>query len=169
MNNTVKPSKQEELYLQLINTKSSIIPIPMQLRMRKRCSFAASRDNNISQKERNLKVEVAYMSVLTKVKTLFAQCAHPVFERNYRRDNSESAMAMHAYLTNSFYFYLECDFNYDHQVEFALYNSPYEKQIRALLNEFPYGIHAKEVPLKPDFTMFYLNVLKAQDKRYITY
>ena len=169
MNNTVNPSKQEELYLQLINTKSSIVPIPMQLRMRKRCSFAASRDNHVSEKERNRKLEVAYMSILTKVKTLFALCVHPIFERDYRRYNSESAMAMHAYLTNSFYFYLECDFLYNTQCEFALHNCPFEKQIRALLSEFPYGIHAKEVPLKPDFTMFYLNVLKAQDKRYITY
>jgi hypothetical protein len=169
MNKTVNIGKQEELYLQVINTKSTIVAIPMQLRMRKRCSIAAIRDNNVSQKERNLKVEMAYMSTLKKVKSLFAQCAHPIFERNYRKDNSESALAMHAYLTNSFYFYLECDFLYNYQVEYALNNCPYVSEIRVMLNDFPFGINAKEVTLKPDFTMFYLNVLKVQDKKHITY
>jgi len=130
---------------------------------------AKFRDNNISQKERNLKVEVSYTSTLKKAKALFAQCVHPIFERDYRKDNSESALAMHAYLTNSFYFYLECDYHCSYQVEFAFHNCPYKKEIRSLLHGFPCGIHAKEVQLEPDFAMFYLNVLKAQDKKYITY
>ena len=169
MDNTVNTSKQHELYIQLINAKTSIQPIPMQLRMRKRCGVAKFRDNNLSQKERNVKVEAAYMYVLMKAKKLFAQCTHPIFERDYRRDNSESAMAMHAYLNNSFYIFLECNFRYDMQVDYAFHNCPYEKDIRAILNDFSVGIEPKEVELKPDFTMFYLNVLKAQDKRHVTY
>lgn len=169
MNTTVNTSKEHELYMHLINTKSTLVPIPRHLRMKKRWAIAVNRDNNLSQKNRNLSVEVSYKSILTKAKKLLAQSRHPVFERDYRKDNTESALAMHAYLNNCFYFSLECDFVYNYQLEFAFNNCPFEAEIRELLRDLPFGVTAKEVTLKPDFSMFYLNVLKVQNKEHITY
>lgn len=169
MNTTVNTSKEHELYMHLINTKSTLVPIPRHLRMKKRWAIAVNRDNNLSQKNRNLSVEVSYKSILTKAKKLLAQSRHPVFERDYRKDNTQSALTMHAYFTHSFYFTLECDLAYNYQIDFACNRCPFELDIKGIVIRLLRELNPKEVTLKPKFTEFYLNTLKAQDSKYITY
>jgi len=169
MKPTVNPSKLHELYEQLINTKSTIQPIPRNLRMQKRWSIAVNRTNFPIQRVRNLNREGCYRSILLEVKKLFANTKHPMFERDFKNDNTESALAMHAYLTNSFYFNLECSFMYNYQIQYAFNDCPYEAEIRALIARTSEDSRPTEVKLKPDFATFYLNVLKVQDAKYITY
>jgi hypothetical protein len=167
--NHVHHDKQRHFYLQLINTPPSIKQIPPNNRQTKRWHYAQRRDNMLGQKRDNIIVEGQFRSILAEVKKLSANEHTPVFERDYRKDNTESALAMHAYLSSSFYFFLECDILCEYRIAYAFHNCPYELAIRKLLEHYLLASRAKEQMLKPDFNTFYLNVLRVQDKQYITY
>jgi hypothetical protein len=169
MNTPTNATNEREMYLQLINAKSTIEPILKHLRMKKRWQIAVSKDNALSQKQRNASVELRYKIMLAEFKKLFADTKHPVFERDYRYDNTQSALTMHAYFTHSFYFTLECDLAYKYQIDFACNRCSFELDIRGMVIRLLRELNPREVMLKPKFTEFYLNTLKAQDSKYIAY
>jgi len=169
MNETHSPtSKDYQLYCDLANSKSTILPIPKHLRMKKRWGYAQTRSLHEPQKALNRTVEGKYHNLLTKVKQLLAGQPFPIFERDYRYDDSEDALALHAFISYSFYWYLECSYCYDYRISYAFNNCLFEAEVRALLRFHPFDLRATEVQLKPDFINFYKNVLKVQDRKYIT-
>lgn len=169
MNTTPTNTSNSLAYYQhLAESPSTIRPIPRNLQMKKRWIIAKSRDNHKPQKARNLIVETNYHAILNRVKKLYRNATLPVFERNYLKDATESGLSMHAYLTNSFFFYLQCDCAFNYKVEYGFHNCPYEAQIRAWFDEYIFGASGTEVTPHPNFHTFYCNVIKAQDKKHIT-
>jgi len=169
MNETDVHTSKDRLYYEgLVNSKSTIVPIPKSEQMRKRWKVAQSRSLHTPQKALNALVEQRYHQVLTKVKQLISGTT-PIFERDYRHDSRENALAMHAFIGEHIYLYLECDYSYKYQVEYTFHNCPFEHHIRAMLFTYPLDTRSKVTTLKPDFTTFYENVLRVQDRKYITY
>jgi hypothetical protein len=136
--------------------------------MGKTWKVAQRRSNYQEQQRTNTTVEVFYNSVLFNAKKLHGHSNQPRFERDYRNDRSESGLAMHAFLSDQFYFYLECDLHYDYNIEYAFFRCPFESEIRAMLKGYPCDTRAREANLKPDFPTFYKNVQAFQDKKFFT-
>jgi hypothetical protein len=112
-------------------------------------------------------IESRYHRILNEVKKLLADEATIVFERDYRSDNTESSFALHAFLSNSFYFYIECNYVFQYQVEYAFNNCKYEAEIRKLLDNYTFTDRATEINLSPTYDDFYRNVLAYQSKSFI--
>jgi hypothetical protein len=148
------------------NASTGIKPLPHKQRLHKSCLLAKYRLKDQLQKRINICIEENFMSVLNEVKFYHAQQPQIVFERDYRHDNRENAHAMHAFISNSFYFYLECDLVYHYKVEFAFHDCAYESKFRDLLSRFQLNKQIKEVALQPSFPIFYKAVLAIQDPKY---
>lgn len=164
--NTVNRSKNYETYVRLANTKSSIVPIPIGQRLKMGWGYALTRLVE-NRKRLNFVAESRYMQILQRVKPLLANTS-PLFERDYRHCNAEDALAMHAFISETFYWHLECTFHYDFMVYYAFNNCPFEDEIRKELRLYPFDTNSKEVQLQPDYLTFYKNVLRVQDRKYIT-
>lgn len=135
-------------------------------RLNKLWRTAQTRANFQMQKMVNNNIELGYHRILRSAKQRLASHLQPVFERDQKQDDRDSATALHSFISNSFYFHLECDFQYDYRVTYAFCHCPYEQEIRELLSKYPFDARAKEVVLKPDFNTFYKAVLAYQHKRY---
>lgn len=146
---------------------SSITPLNKQDRMVKRWKLAKKRTWDKKQQLNNITLETNYYAALKKIKQVLSNQQQTVFERDYKEDNLENALAMHAFLSPSFYFYLECDFAYYYQVEYAFNNCKQEAQIMAILKTYQLDQMGKQVRLQPDFSTFYRNVIAIQDKQYL--
>jgi len=146
---------------------SSIKPLNKQDRMVKRWKLAKMRTWDKRQQVDNLTLEINHHAALKKVKELLSNQQQTVFERDYKEDNLENALAMHAFLSPGFYFYLECDYAWDYQLEYAFNNCKQEAQIKAILKSYQLDVKGKLVALQPDFNTFYRNVIAIQDKRYL--
>lgn len=158
----------KQYYERLALSPPTITPLPSGQRAVKRWLIAKRRDNHEMEKLRNLVIERSYHTVLKVAKQIIGKPSLPVFERDYTRDNSESATAMHAYLDSNFYFTLDCDWLYQYRVEYAFNECKHKRQLLNLIDSYPFDANATEKVLKPDFHSFYCNVLKAQDCKHIT-
>lgn len=134
---------------------------PTAIKGRKRYQIAQARSKNGRQQKDNVHLEIAYFNVLARVKRLLKGSNKLYFERDYRRDHA-SYLAMYAFVSNSFYLYLECEFDFCYSLEFAFYNCSREAELRELLTSLKDHLRIKEVTLKPDFTTYYKNVLAYQ-------
>lgn len=114
----------------------------------------------------NETLEGCFMHLLYKVRQLIKGQASTVFERDYRSDNSDSSLAMHAFMTDSIHLYLFCSLNFEYRIEFAFCNCPHEQAIRKLLDAFIFQGRTTEVQLQPDFNTFFRNVQVYQHSRY---
>jgi hypothetical protein len=146
-----------------------ITPLPMKARMPKRWVLAKSKYGHTRQQLDNENVEGQFMHLLYKVKQLLkeSQQQQIVFERDYRNCNAENSFAMHSFISGNFYLYLECDFCYNYQVEYAFNTCLIETDIKKLLDAYLLRGRVKEVTLRPDFSTFYATVLNVQELRYI--
>ena len=133
----------------------------------KRWIIAQSRGTNKAQEMKNRCVEAAYHRTLSAVKTLYLKPCDAYYERDQKHDNSDSFLAMHSFMTTSFYFHLQCSFCYDFEVEYAFNNCPYEQQVRFMLKAFPLDSQATESELKPDYNTFFETVMTFQDKSFL--
>ena len=133
-------------------------------------TWMTGRGNSKFDQERptNNAIEATYMSILAKVKTRHSPSSYPVFERDYRHDNTDSAIMMHAFMSESIYWVLECDVHGKYNVQYAFHNCTFEKQVLALMDEYPLNTRCTELELQPAFPIFFQNVLRFQDKRYLT-
>ena len=141
---------------------------PSHLRINKLWKIAQRRANHIEQQRMNLTVEGNYRQILAKAKQLSGDNTLPIFERDYRHDNTDNASFMHAFMTNSFYFLLECDHLYNYRIQYVFHKCPFEPVIRGMMVGYSFDERADEVSLKPSFSEHYRNVLAYQDKKYIT-
>ncbi|WP_146166541.1 hypothetical protein ABZR88_09695 [Mucilaginibacter yixingensis] len=90
-----------------------------------------------------------------------------VFERDYRYDNSESAFAMHAFISPTLYLYLECSPDCHYRVEYAFNSCKQEDELRKQLANYSFKGRTIESALQPDFSTFYTNVLRVQQAKHI--
>ena len=141
-------------------------PLPKSLQRTKRWIIAQSRKNFEGQRQQNLAVEAAYHKVLNKVKEQFLKPKEIYFERDYRHDKTENFLAMHSFITTSFYWYLECDLCYNYRVEYDFGDCPFEFEILAMLKGYPLDRQTTRRYLLPDFGTFVLDLLDAQDSQY---
>jgi hypothetical protein len=145
----------------------SISHAPKQQCMPKRWLVAKQKFGNTRRQHDNEALELHFMNKLNSIKQLIKGKAPIVFERDYRKDNSDSALAMHGFMTDSIHLYLFCTFNFEYRIEYAFYNCPHEQAIRKLLNTFIFQGRTTEIALQPSFTEFFRNVQGYQHKRYI--
>ncbi|MHB8208453.1 hypothetical protein [Mucilaginibacter sp.] len=144
---------------------TSIQPIPMHSRIQKRWVLAKRR-NGVQQQLHNEAIESQYHSILAKAKQLL-KSQGVYLERDYKNDNTENAFLLHAFISDSFYFTLECSMSFVYLVEYAFSNCLHEDDLRKQLSTYTLSQHAKEVDLQPTFKTFYQTVITVQDKRYL--
>ncbi len=120
-----------------------------------------------TMQKHNEAIQRRYHIILNQVKKLLAPYRPTVFEKDYRFDNTENSFALHAFLSETFYFYIECDFTYFYRVEYAFNNCKHEAEIRKLLDNYTFKERAKEISVLPDFNTFYDNVLAFQHERFV--
>ena len=150
------------------NSKKQLIqPLAMQDRLPKRWLLAKKLFKQSTMQLTNETIESQFLRTLAKVKKLLSSEHPTAFERDYRNDNSNDAFAMHAFMTGTFYFHLECNFTYNYDVTYAFSNCEHEATIRELLKCYPLCTRAKEVSLQPNFTTYFGRVLNVQDDKYI--
>jgi hypothetical protein len=145
---------------------TSIQPISMHSRIPKRWVLAKRR-NGVQQQLHNEAIESEYQRTLAKAKQLLKSQGEIYFNRDYKNDNTENAFLLHAFMSDSFYFTLECSMTFVYQVEYAFYNCLHEKELRKHLSTYTLSQHSKEVDLQPTFKTFYQTVITVQDKRYL--
>jgi hypothetical protein len=152
-------SKKAHLLLSIADVK----PLP---RFTKCWILAEKRSKDQHQNRLNIHIEGYFMEALRKAKRLLAQAPQTAFERDYRRSSTENAQTMHAFMSSSFYFYLECDPLFHYKVEFAFHNCPYEQQIRTLISKFQVDAEVTERIFKEGFTIYFKQVLAFQDSKF---
>jgi|GEM_PF-2887831 len=143
----------------MTNNNSNAGMIPDEHRLPIRVVVAKRKFGHTSQQQDNERAEQAYYKVLKVVKQLLHVDEPIVFEKAYTQDNSQNAYSIHAFISNSFYLYLECDHCYIYQVEYAFHNCEHDQTIRGLLNNAELPGRLKEVTLIPGFTSFYHELL----------
>jgi hypothetical protein len=152
---------------QVLESKpTSIQPIPIHQRIPKRWVLAKRR-NGVQQLLHNETIENQYHSILAKAKQLLKSQGGVYFIRDYKNDNTENAFLLHAFISDSFYFTLECSMSFVYQVECSFSNCLHEKALRKHLSTYTLSQHSKEVDLQPTFKTFYQTVITVQDKRYL--
>ncbi|MCJ8210810.1 hypothetical protein MUY27_13920 [Mucilaginibacter sp. RS28] len=134
---------------------------------KKRWIAGLRRAESIHQNTLNGSVSYCYRDILTKAKQLLKEHEHLVFEKDFRYDNNDNAFILHAFISSTLYFILECELCYDYKVDYAFNNCPVEAEIRKLLQVYPINERANEVKLRPDFNTFYHNTLRYQPSQYI--
>lgn len=134
----------------------------------KRWKTAQNRGSNPAQVRQNECVEVAYHEVLKLVKTHYMQPGEVYFEKDLKHDMSQF-LAMHSFITPSFYWRLDCAAYYDYEIEFAFGDCPFETEVRKLFRAFPLDRQAKQIELKPNFEMFYRLAIEMMDPKFIFY
>jgi hypothetical protein len=140
---------------------------PLKQRGNKRWAIAKSKTYNKPLLMQNSCVEAAYIRILQEVKNHFLGAGTVYYEHNSRNDKTLSLMAMHSFITPSFYFHLQCNFLYEYEVEYAFCNCGYEGTIRELLKPYPLDRQAKQVDLKPDYETFYKMVILMVDPQFV--
>lgn len=152
-------SKKAHLLLSIADVK----PLP---RLTKCWILAERRSKDQRQNRLNIHIEGYFMEALRKAKRLLAQSPQTAFERDYRRSSTENAQAMHAFMSSTFYFYLECDPLFHYKVEFAFHHCPYEQQIRTLISKFQVDAEVSERIFKEGFATYFKQALAFQDSKF---
>lgn len=118
-------------------------------------------------KAENAIVEAGYHRIIAHVKKHHQTSDEQYFERDYKHDPNEGILAMHTFLTATFYIFLECQLTLAFNVEYAFLNCPYEAEVRKLLQVFPLDTKSKQVAVLPDFITFYERTLAIQEPQFI--
>ncbi|MET3980406.1 hypothetical protein ABIB62_003007 [Mucilaginibacter sp. UYP25] len=130
---------------------------------RKRYQIAQARNPNSRQHNDNLSLEISYFNVLARAKRLWKDSKQLAVERDFRMDKSIAYnQVMYAFITDSFYLFLECEFDYCYSLNFAFNDCPHEVALREMLQPLTSSFRVKEVSLKPDYATFYSNALAYQ-------
>jgi hypothetical protein len=155
--------------LTLDSAEQSCLPIrysPNSPSMQKAWKLAQLRIWDQKQLARNNFIDSEYTLILVEIKKLLAKEAPLVFERNYREDKSASALAMHCFVSPSFYFYLECNLSFDYRVEYAFGYCKQKDDILTQMNSLALDDCLTEVPLPVPFYIFYRMVQSVQPIQY---
>ncbi len=121
----------------------------------------------------NYGTEHVYHQILNFAKTAYSQLpealTNPVFEKDYKEDNTENAFTMHSFITHNFYWELECSFAYFYRINYDFYNCPFEQEImNAIERNEPYLPNCfVRTPQKPNCQELHRRVLQVQDQEHI--
>ncbi|WP_113652239.1 hypothetical protein [Pedobacter namyangjuensis] len=123
-----------------------------------------------SLKMQNGNVEASYHQLLKRVVALYSNLANKaervVVEMNMKSHPLESHR-MHAFLTPSFAFHLECDVLNRYKVEYCFENCPFEEQIKQMFARHFYNAHTLVEIKKPSYKAYFDEVLRVQPERFI--
>jgi len=134
----------------------------------KRWILAEGRKNSWKmQCMQNSSVEYNFHCLITTIKTQFLKPGETYFERDYKHDRTESLYSMHGFMCSSVKLRLDCPLHYTYEVDYAIYNCPFEAELRALLKIGLLGQQAKEITLQPDFPAYYQHYLNYQSAEFI--
>ena len=106
----------------------------------------------------NNNLEAVYHRIINVVKTLYMKPGDGYFERDYKNDKSVGLLSMHAFLTPSFSWCLDCEFGFAYKITFAFGNCPYEQPIRKLFRAYPFCESTTEVTFQPNVESYYHRV-----------
>jgi hypothetical protein len=147
-----------------ITTQNSL---PAKRSLRKPWSRSITRPNWTTQKRDNANLEGRYHQIIAMVKKLHLKQGELYFERDYKDDSTEGYLAMHSFLTSSFYLYIECELTYDYHVEWAFHNCSYEAEVMEILTRYPMDTMSREVTPTPDLPTFYKRTLAIQSREFV--
>jgi len=144
-------------------------PLTKKHHRRKRWITAQSRtiETYKYQRMQNKATEADYHKIIAAVKTLYLKPGEIYFERNYKNEETDNFLTMHCLMSATCYLYIECDFLYYFQVEYAFNNCPFELAIREMLKPHPFDTRATEKELQPDFKTSFERTLKIQEAHFI--
>lgn len=125
-----------------------------------------SRKSNYNQHQRNTIIAGDYRCILVEAKKLLTLTDSEAFERDLSRPGSYTRLGLYAFMSPTFYWYLESDPFTEYQVTYAFHNCKHEAAIRKLLEKFYVHEQIKEVALQPNFATFYENVKRVQHSRH---
>jgi len=126
---------------------------PFRRKPGKRYLIAQTRGTNPAQVQRNECVEFSYHEVLNLVKTHHLKPGEVYYEKDLKNDKSQY-LAMHSFVTPTFYWRLDCAAYYDFEIEFAFHECPFEDEIRKMFRAFPLDRQTKEKPIT-HYNLFY--------------
>jgi hypothetical protein len=133
----------------------------------KRWILAQRQQCRILHETDNASIESSYHQLLNAVKSHHLKLGEVYFERDYKHDRSEGLTGMHCFITENFYWRLDCAFTYNCEISFAFSDCSYETEIRSFMQAYPLDRVTTEKQLAPDFETFYNTVLAVQDPAFI--
>ncbi len=142
-------------------------------RLMKRWKLAQLKYKSGYTSDLNYGTEHVYHQILTLAKTLYSQLpeglTNPVFNKDYKEDNGENALMMHCFITDNFYWELECSFAYFYRINYDFYNCPFEREImNAIERNEPYLPNCfVRTPQKPNCLELHRRVIQVQDHEHI--
>lgn len=140
---------------------------PIQQRGTKRWVAAQTKGPFKQKLMQNNSIESAYHRVIAIVKSALAGQSITYYDRDLKKDKSQGLYVMHSFITNSFYWRLECDLCCDYRIEYAFHNCPYEVDIRKLMRAYPLDRATRLKQFPTDLPTFYASVMRLQHKQFI--
>jgi len=107
---------------------------------------------------------ISYRLVLEKVKERYQMPGEVYFERDYTHDSSES-FKIYSFITNTFYWYIECNLNFQIVINYDFNGCIYEPEIRKLFRSHILAEHITHTPM--DIADYLKGVIAFQDRKYI--
>jgi hypothetical protein len=133
-------------------------------------NYQRAKRGTTTQREMNPVIEGMYHQLVKKAIQLFSILPNKedrvMLEINLQQDPLNSH-GLYNILTNSFFFYLECDIKSNYRVEYLFFKCPLEKEIQALIDKFALRSYCTEVVQQPDYPTFFTNCLRCTPERFI--
>ncbi|MGI4727811.1 MAG: hypothetical protein ACRYGB_04490 [Janthinobacterium lividum] len=131
--------------------KPEIVEPPKKYRESKFWIRAKRRYNDKHMQLSNSNTEDSYHKVLKKVKALFTPRNVFVYERDYKRDISDSLTRMYVFQCESLYLELWCCFSEFYFVDYHFDNCPFEQEILAFMIKNYLSSQMRNFPLDKGF------------------
>jgi hypothetical protein len=154
-----------ELLNQPENTKPTATPKTF-YRISKRWKQVRPGTQHKHLKDLNDTIAMQYHRILKTVKEKYLEPGTVYFERDYK-DDSTDPFRLHGFISDNFYFMLECDFTFIMQMEYDFYNCPFEAEILGHLR-FATGLNrAFHTPKQPILPEYLKAVMAYQESQFI--
>lgn len=132
----------------------------------KRWIFALRRADT-STIQMNEYTELVYHRIIRLIKKWHLNDGEVYCERDYKLDKKDGLFSMHAFMTATFYWRLDCSLLNAYQIEYAFDDCLFENIMRETLCKYPLNQHVVEVVLRPDFKTFYKTTLTIQSQDFL--
>lgn len=83
-----------------------------------------------------------------------------------KNDSTEDAAAIHAFMSEHIYLFLQCESSFEYTISYAFSNCPFEAEVRSMFNQCLLDNSFKEVSLVPNFTTYLTNVKRHQHPKH---
>lgn len=109
------------------------------------------------------------LTLISQVKDLYSKLPNSddriVVEMN-RAQEPNNPISIYCFMTQHFYFYLECDMMLRYRVEYQLFNCPFEQEILKAMKQTILRSHSTEIMKMPNYPAFFKEVLRVQPEKF---